>query len=195
MKQYRSIEETEQARYIQALIDLLDRVQKDPARFLDQSALIESLRSQGNLCRLTLPDVGLFAVSLNTFKRYCQRHAAGGFAALDRRRQAARTALDHARREGVTPRKTQKRIIDELHADNAQLTLDNLLLTKLLQLSMRQARYYATASGAPNLLALHDKEQREMLDLLSCVRSDTREAKHEKIVHADTASPDPTVFR
>jgi hypothetical protein len=173
-RHHQNIEEADQARYLQAMVDLLEHVQQEPARFREQSTLVESLQSQGKLCRLSMPDIGLFAVSLNTFKRYCQRHVAGGFDALDRRRKAARTAIERCRRVGPTARKTQKGLIGELQADNAQLTLDNLLLTKLLQVSMRQARFYATTSGTPSLMALHDKEQREMLDLLSCVRSDTR---------------------
>ncbi|MHC8346605.1 hypothetical protein [Pseudomonas sp. RT6P73] len=96
-----------QAHYVQALIALLEHIQTEPAHFADDATLVASLKSQGNLCRMTRPEQRIFAVSLNTFKRYCQHHVPGGFGTLDRLRQAARTAIDNARRQGPAPRKTQ----------------------------------------------------------------------------------------
>ena len=185
---------SKQVRYMQGLMNLLEQVRLDPARFLDQTVLVQSLHSQGKLCRLSLPQFDVLAVSLNTFKRYCQDHVAGGFDAVDRQRRAARDAIEQIRHDGSARRKTQKRLIGELQAEKDQLLLDNLLLTQLLQMAMRQSRYYAQAGGDPQIMALHAKEHRELLDLLSCVRSQTRGPKLEKIVQADKTPPDLAVF-
>ncbi|CAI8947623.1 hypothetical protein [Pseudomonas zeae] len=183
-----------QRQYVQALIELLETARQNPTQALHDETLIAALKSQGTLCQLSLADQGIFKVSLNTFKRYCQDHAPGGFAALDRLRHAARSAIEQARQHVKSTRKSQKHLLLETRAENAQLLLDNLLLTRLLQLSMRQSQAYATYAGDTNLMALHQKELRELLDLLTCVRSDTRGEKLEKIIHTDPARPDPAFF-
>lgn len=163
-----------------AIIDILVDTAKHPEKYISDNNYLNSLRSQGGLCHLSIPERHIFPISLNTFKHYCQQFAPGGFSAINRLRLDALEALTNFTPPDNKPRKTQKKLISELQSENSQLTLDLLLLTKLLKISMRQTKFYAEQSGDQNIIELYHKERRELMDMLTCARSNVRSRRIEE---------------
>lgn len=161
-------------------IRLLNDVISNPASFNSQAGLPEALRSQSALAKYTNPRYKIIASSLNTFKRNCALYAPGGFADVDRLRKQAAIALSRASNPEKARRKTQKELISFLQKEISSMGVDLLVLTNLLTRSMNQTRYYACLSTDNSVLALYEKERREIIDMLTCVDSDQWRSLHEK---------------
>ncbi len=174
--------ESDKHRSTLAIIDILIDTSKHPDKYITNNDYLNSLRSQGGLCHLRIPERHIFPLSLNTFKHYCQQFAPGGFDAINKLRLDALEALRNYTQPENKPRKTQKKLISELQSENARLSLDLLLLTKLLKISMQQTKFYAEQSGDQNIIALYHKERRELMDMLTCVRSDVRSRRIEETI-------------
>lgn len=166
---------TQQQESIQSLQTLLRSISSSPSTYLNNNVLIESLSSQGKLCRLEDKDLKIYKTSLNTFKRHCEAFIPGGFTHINQLRNGALIAIRKSLAQCTTKRKSQKQKIAELTLENSQLNLDLLMLTKLLRLSMRQTKLFALRCDNSAASALYAKEHRELLDMLSSVGNVAKE--------------------
>ena len=152
-----------------ALRSLLLEVCKTPASFADNAALIVALKSQGALAAFEDDEREVVSSSLNTVKRVSALALPGGFGELNALRVRAALLL---RRAIANPKRAYgskgdlKRRVDSLGEANNLLRRDLLLITKVVDLSMRQARRYAELAG-PDVSAKCQREQRELYAFLS----------------------------
>lgn len=154
-----------------ALYKLLHEMIHDPARHIQNHALINALKSQGGLSKYIDDTRGIVASSINTLKRICEHSLDGGFYALNQARIAALKALqekaDKAKRSNKITREGMSKRIAELDTQNQLLRQELLLLSHLLNKTMSQARYYAEQANQENVRVLCEKEQREIRSFLS----------------------------
>ncbi|MNF51693.1 hypothetical protein D3C84_330170 [compost metagenome] len=155
---------------ILSLISLLNEIKSNPKIYKMLPNFDFHLRSQGNLCRMSIPEKSIIPSSLNTFKRYCAKVAPGGFEAVDKLRSTVYLLITREiKKTTEKPRTTQKQAINRLQRDCARLNIDLLRLTKILKISMAQTAYYANIHKDPTLTALFHKERRELIDMLTTV--------------------------
>ena len=154
-----------------ALRDYLQELIKNPSTGVVDEKLQSFLKSQGALSRYENKSLGIFASSINTIKRICEKSVDGGFDALDRLRIAALQALENEHCKNIPSKKTTQRSmadhINELKSANQILQQDLLIMTQLLETAMRHARYYASQSMQDNVRVLCEKEQKEIRVYLS----------------------------
>lgn len=154
-----------------ALRDFLREVLQDPAGFSEDSTLIEALKSQGGLSKLSVEHRGICPSSLNTVKRIAETALEGGFDALDRLRMGAQNAImaekSRMKRSNKVDKIGLRKRVDELELENQELRLDLLLLTYAFEKSLAQGHNYALKAEKSAVLALCGREQRELRDMLS----------------------------
>lgn len=168
---------------VKSIIRLLNELKTNPETKIANLAPLWHLKSQGNLCKLDIPDRNIIPSSLNTFKRYCAQSAPGGFEAIDALRSTVFNLVKQTAEEPVQKkRKNQKQLTEQLKSEINQLNIDLLTTTKILLIAIRQATFYAEASRDPKIIELYHKERNELLDMLTCVRSDLRGYRLEKII-------------
>jgi len=156
-----------------ALRDFLVEITQDPVLFISDEQLPNILMSQGALSRYSDKSRGISASSINTIKRTCEKVFDGGFDAFDKLRVDAIYAIKSEHQQKNKPKKvtresTAARIV-ELQNSNRSLKHDLFLMTHLLEVSMRQSRYYASQSLQDSLPPLCEKEQKEIRAYLSLV--------------------------
>lgn len=154
---------------IRALLALLEAAQARPSEERHQ-AIHVYLHSQAALAKYADPSAGITSCSLNTLKKSCLV-IPGGFMALDHARRRALAALDnaHAGRnfdEGTSKRALQARV-KKLRQLLQASTEDLLLMTRLLDRSLRYCRQYANDSRNPGLIERCARDEAEMRDMLS----------------------------
>ena len=157
-----------------ALQALLQELIHKPGSAYQNEVLLNSLKSQGALSKYCDEKRGIYASSINTLKRICEKSLDGGFDALDRLRIAALESIENEKqkvsRSNKITRTGMSQRIDELEAHNQLLQQELLLLSHLLNKAMGQARYYAEQSDKGNVHVLCDKEQKELRTFLSLSR-------------------------
>ena len=158
----------------QALARLLEEVIRNPNS--DAARKIEALlASQGTLARFSDSALGVVGCSLNTLKRSCTL-TPGGFPALDGLRQRALSAIATRSEEmGDAPTKTTKRQLQaKSHSLKESLNCameDLMLLTVILEKSIRQAKLYAQESKQAHLIERCAREHAELRDMMSLRRT------------------------
>lgn len=161
-----------------ALDQFLRDIAATPQAHIENDSLLVSLSSQGALARYTDSECGINGLSLNTAKRIAAQYIEGGFSALDERRKIARQAILDSKERISTPKRNSKfqlvERIRELEAQIQRSSQDLLLLTHALERALVQGRTYAQASKQSWLLERCSKEQRELRDGLSLLKSDIR---------------------
>jgi hypothetical protein len=152
-----------------ALAGLLKHVLDKPDS-PEAKELLPHLGSQGSLARYSHKERGVIACSLNTLKRACSLMP-GGFDALDSLRRRALHAIDsYEPQSSASSMSSKRQLQNRLHLLKARLdgaTEDLLLLTRLLEKSMRHARQYAIDSGSPGLIERCAREQAELRDMMT----------------------------
>lgn len=149
------------------LVRLLTFVRNEPGS-AEATSVFPFLSAQGRLAKYVHSQRGIQACSLNTLKRSCAL-LPGGFTALDELRCRALAAIKEDQGptqeiEASSKRKLQERT-QRLQAKLQAATEDLLLLTRLLERSMRQARQYAVDSKSAGLLERCAREQAELRDM------------------------------
>ena len=154
-----------------SLRDFLLKVIREPGKFNQNEVLMSQLKSQGGLSKYHDEAHGIHPSSINTLKRICESSLEGGFDALDRLRLAALQALEHEtqiqKKTSEVTRNGMQQRIKELELDNQLLQQALLLLSYLLEKSMRQARHYAEQAIQEAVRMICDKEQKEIRSFLS----------------------------
>ncbi len=160
-----------------SLYDFLQSIIRAPAHF--DRTLIKHLKSQGALSKYCDESKGIYPSSINTLKRICEKSLDGGFDALDRARQAALQAIDNETHKQQCGKKITRIIlqqrINELEMSNQVLRQELLLLSFLLEKSMRQARHYAEQAMQEHVRLICEKEQKEIRSFLSLSNTDLME--------------------
>jgi len=158
-----------------ALAALLHAVLENPAEYISNTELVDSLKSQGALAHFSDESLSITGTSLNTMKRIAEEMFAGGFGELNRFRLAALNALHALKHKQDVSNKTTKaglqKRVKELEQDNQKLREELELLTFALARNMGQAKRYAERSGIRGVIELCVREQR---DLLAMFELDTR---------------------
>lgn len=154
-----------------ALERFLTEVISDPRAFCDRADLSSALRSQGSLSKFSFVERGITPSSLNTMKRIAAKYLPGGFASIDSLRMTANTAIEATRKRMARSEKSTKALlqsqIDE-YDRKLQLALqDSWLLTMALERSLSQGRRYASQCRDAAVLALCEKEQKEIRAIIS----------------------------
>lgn len=153
-----------------AIRDLLNDVKNYPEKYLENSSIIEALRSQSLLAKFSDKSKNIYASSINTHKRIAQNLLEGGFESLNKLRTSAQMALaSSAHTKKLANKKTRFGLLQKialLDSEKQMLREDLLLLTLAIEKSLRQGARYASQSNA-SVQALCLKEQREILDMLS----------------------------
>lgn len=154
-----------------ALRELLHEVIQDPANSEHDKELRDALKSQGALSKYRNEKHSIHTSSINTLKRICEKSLEGGFDALDRLRVAALQAIEDeqqkSNRSNKITRGGMSQRISELEVENQILQQELLLISHLLERSMRHARLYAEQSMQKNTRILCDKEQKEIRAFLT----------------------------
>lgn len=157
------------SRSVAALKSLLEEAAANPTS-PDAQELKSYLGSQGRLARYSNEALGIEACSLNTMKRACV-FVDGGFDAVDALRRRALAALSAFEVEPADPtegskrqlQRRAKRLRERLDAS----TEDLILMTRVLEMAMRQAKRYAIESGNPGTVERCNREQSDLRDMLS----------------------------
>lgn len=153
-----------------ALCSYLQEVAQTPDKIVDEE-LIAALKSQGALAKYSNQMRNIVSSSINTMKRICAQYLDGGFDALDRLRVITLRTIEDSRNRNTSSNKITRKYmvqrIKELKLSNQKLKQELLLITQLLEISMRQARYYANQSMQDSLRILCEKEQQEIRAHLS----------------------------
>lgn len=134
--------------------------------------LASALRSQGQLAKHSDPDLGISACALNTFKRACADFP-GGYRAFDALRLEALARLEAARKN-ATPKTTKAALQSKAQSLSGELAIlegDLLLLTKMLELALRQARSYALDGKNKAIIELCRREQNAIRDMMTLRRT------------------------
>lgn len=158
---------------VRALQELLQNVCSEPGE-LDTVNFISVLSSQGALAAFSDADRDIHPCSLNTFKRACSQ-LPGGFEAFNNLRLRALRALQEKELTNHCAQPTKKRQLQnrvvELQRRLDCATEDLLLLTRILDRSMRQSRQYARDSKSETILERCMRDQSEIRDLLTLKQS------------------------
>lgn len=161
---------------VYALRDYLLSIARNPAGFITDTSLIQSLKSQGALAKLCHDDRGIHASSLNTIKRIANDHLDGGFEALDLLRRRAIDAITKEQSKATRPDRSSKlglrTLIQELESERALLREDLLQLSRVFFKSLTQGRQYAASSGRQATVDLCKREQRELLTELTLLKTE-----------------------
>lgn len=159
------------ANSIKNLQQLLYDVVHAPGDFIADESLIVAFRSQGALAKLTLPQRGIVATSLNTVKRHSEKWIVGGFDALNVSRELALAAMIRAKSARTAPpRRTKGALIDQLRMlklEISQVTQDNLLLTGAIGTAIKLMREYSEKSKDAATLLKCEKDIADLLRLFS----------------------------
>lgn len=151
------------------LYELLQLVIQTPSKYATHP-IASCLHSQAALSKFESPPDSIEASSLNTLKRNSEE-IPGGYGGFDRARQLAYAALStldtSTEHESGTKRSMELRI-KKLSSSLASAHEDLLLLSRLLERSMRLGRQYANNGGISTALAERcRREQSEILDMLT----------------------------
>ena len=158
-----------------ALNKLLTKVIAEPEKYLCDEAIVAALATQSSMAKFESEELGIVASSINTLKRISESELEGGFAALDSLRS---TALDKWKvlQQASLKRKTRLYEVQaELVQIKAQLKIaqqDNWTISNAFRKSLRQAKYYAKQASDPHVLALCEREQKELWAMFSLRRKD-----------------------
>lgn len=160
-----------------ALADLLEKIRQDPASFTEYPNILTILKKQEYLAKLNDESRGISASSLNTVKRIALNVIRGGFETLDELRKGALESILSELHKKSRSNKTDKiglsKRLKEVEFENQLLRQDLLLMTYVLDKSLSQARSYASNSESDRIKSLCNKEQRELLDMLSLRKMST----------------------
>lgn len=172
-----------------ALRDLLRGVLQSPANFNGDEPLLKALKSQGAISKYANERLGIHISSINTLKRICEKYLDGGFDTLDRLRVAALQAMENKHqkmnRSNKITRTGMNQRIAELEIENQILQQELLLISYLLEKSMRQSRHYAEQAAHSNIRVICEKEQKEIRAYLSLsVSADILNGKIELLSNA-----------
>jgi hypothetical protein len=152
------------------LRDLLRDIITLPSKYLEETLILQSLKSQGALAKLSDESRGIFPSSINTQKRIAENIVEGGFEALDKLRVKALFAVEKMAHTNKQPDKETKAglslTINQLQSEIESIRYDLLLLTLVFEKSLRQSARYASQANT-SVQALCKKEQRELLDMLT----------------------------
>jgi hypothetical protein len=155
---------------ITSLRDLLRDISSRPEAFSEDVEIIQALKSQGSLAKLSIKLMGIYQSSINTQKRIADNILEGGFEELDQLRKAAIMAVENLAYANKQPDKETRSglllTVAKLKSENQCLKEELLLLTLAFDKSLRQGVRYASQADA-SIQALCKKEQRELMDILS----------------------------
>lgn len=151
---------------IQAMVEYLKEVSRNPSAYLHMGDLKHALKSQGRLAKLQIPDAHIQGMSLNHQRKLADElPELGGYPGLDALRRAAFEALTteqaRAKRGNTRSKEGLLARIRELESDNALLKQDLAVLQRAFDVRCIQARNYAEQAGSVTQ-ALCTKEQREI---------------------------------
>jgi len=112
--------------------------------------------------------------SINTLKAYADDVVEGGFLTLDQLRKAALESINNYvernRRSNKTTKAGLTKRVKEQEIEVSYLRQDLLLLTIIIEKSLRQGRQYAEQSNRQRTVDLCEKEQGELRRMLSLSR-------------------------
>jgi len=153
----------------------LREVVQTPSNYSASDGFRNALKSQGGLSKYEDDSREIHSSSINTLKRIAESRIPGGFDALDRLRLAALEAINLERSKANRSNKKDKiglakRLI-ELDHDKQLLLQDLERLTLAFQKSLRHGRNYAKQSNKPSVIALCEREQRDLFDELSLMHA------------------------
>lgn len=155
---------------ILSLRDLLHDITSRPEVYLEEVEIIQALKSQGSLAKLSIEPKCISQSSINTQKRIADNILEGGFEELDQLRKTAIMAVENIAYANKHPDKETRSglllTIAKLESEKQSLKEELLLLTLAFDKSLRQGVRYASQADA-SIQALCKKEQRELMDILS----------------------------
>lgn len=155
---------------ITSLRDLLRDISSCPEVYLKEVEIIQALKSQGSLAKLSIELKGISKSSINTQKRIADNILEGGFEELDQLRKAAILAVESIAYANKRPDKETRSglllTIAKLKLEKQFLKEELLLLTLAFDKSLRQGVRYASQADS-SIQALCKKEQRELMGILS----------------------------
>lgn len=133
---------------IDNIFKLLTEIGYSPGRYVDNKQILNSLKSQGNLCALDLDfsvqdkQFAIRPISLNTLKkRLSDNYPDRNFQHLDKLRLQAQVAIRKFSEESIVPKKTVRSAledqIEELKASVATLHAVNMVLIQALEVNRR----------------------------------------------------------
>lgn len=155
---------------LKALKQLISELVADPVPFNPENQVHAALRSQGSLARFESTSFQICPSSINTIKRNADLTLEGGFAELDELRRAALNACMALQRRQPQKKSRASEIHTQLQRAQAELQValqDNWIVTMALDRSLKQGRYYASQSPDARILALCDREQKELRAMFS----------------------------
>jgi hypothetical protein len=175
---------------IKALATYLLDISRNPSAFLHIGDLKHTLRSQGRLAKLEVPEANIRGMSLNHQSKLADELPdLGGYTALNALRLSALEAITaqevRASRGNTRSKEGLLARVRELEADNLLLKQDLALLQRAFDLRCIQARNYAEKAGEA-ILALCTKEQRELYASFSLRRKAVDETSN--VVDIDKAN-------
>jgi hypothetical protein len=166
--------ESTRAKTAMALKLLLERAEADPKEFVDHP-LAQCLLSQSALASYESAEEEIYACSLNTFKRACIE-VPGGFKAINALRLRLQEKIELAR--SSAPPKTTKRSLqsksDYLTKELSLADGDLLVLTKMLEIALRNGRQYAIESRNPSIIERCRREQDEIRDMMTMTQTSSK---------------------
>lgn len=155
---------------IKQLSQFLEKIITAPDKYIDDSALLSALRSQGTLAKFSISELNITGSSINTMKRRADCHIYGGFAHVDQLRRNAYEALQNQAARLKMHNRTSKNglaaRISDLQTENQILKEELLLVTFVLEKSIGLVREHSEQLEGV-ALAKSQREQRELLDMLS----------------------------
>lgn len=153
-----------------ALCDLLRDIVSNPHSYVNYASINNALHSQGALAKFVDESRGIHSSSINTQKRISENVLEDGYQTLNKLRLTAQLSIEQFNLSSQIPKKDTRAgllaIIEQLKADKQSLKEEMLLLTMVLDRSLRQSERYASQANSA-IQALCKKEHRELLDILS----------------------------
>lgn len=154
---------------IHARIECIKKILGNPLNSSTDRIFINALKSQSGLAKLSIKDLGITPMSLNTFKSKANEMLPGGFAVIDSLRIEA---LNLLKTPPVVATRTDSKknlllIIQSQKNELSQLRDDMTLINSCLVESMRIAHEFAEKCSDPKDFALYKKRRRELLVMLS----------------------------
>ncbi len=154
---------------IHARIECMKRILRNPSNNSTDGMGITALKSQNGLAKLSIKDLGITPMSLNTFKSKANEIFPGGFAVIDSLRIEA---LNLLKTPPVIATRTDSKknlllIIQSQKNELSQLRDDMALINSCLVESMRIAQEFAEKSNDPKDFVLYKKRRKELLVMLS----------------------------
>lgn len=172
-----------------ARVRYLESIIQSPAEYQENMVLSVALKSQGGLAKLSVSELFISPMSLNTLKNRANDLLPGGFTTIDHLRLLASKAIrDLATTKSSSPSSiTKQDLKDKVKAQEiiiSQLWDEIALVTNIFRESIILAHQFA--EKCPDLadLSLFKKRRRELLSMLSLSKQPLA-SLHEDQSHAD----------